>query len=276
MRTQSKMVLLSTAAALHLLYQSVGYCIFSSLYKISTLCWFLMQINRGQSYSFNGNVSVEACTTPQMSGQFCNQTVDSLSCLDSYNLPKGSSDNQTFLQMAKDVVHCRTMDNETCHEANGAKVFSLDVVGIAEKLIITVSNVSFNLAGSSNNTNKVVLSCYARHGSIPRSTLHDYSGNLSQGPLIIPTPKIGRWYVTVHPVSISSGETGISTRVCYSLEWQVLQCPMGKAGPNCTWERYMLQVRIILLLFPSIFQHEYFLDKLKMFSCRRSSGKILP
>jgi hypothetical protein len=206
-----------------------------------------VQINRGQSYSFSGNVSVEACMAPQMSGQFCNQSVDSISCLDSYNLPEGNSGNQTIGQMAADVVRCRNTDNEICHEADGAKVFSLNVARIAEKLTITASNISFNLTESSNITNnsEIVLSCYARHGAMPTRALHDFSGNISQAPLIIPAPKLGYWYVAIHPINLSNGETGINTKVCYSLELQVLQCPAGKAGPNCTWERYMLQVRMI-------------------------------
>lgn len=201
-----------------------------------------MQINRGHAYSFSGNVSVEACMAPQMSGQFCNQTVDTLSCLHSY----GSSDNQTFRGMTEYIVHCRSTNNETCHETEEAKVFSLNVLGITEKLIIEASNVNFSLMQSSNikNNNEIVLICYARHGAMPSSALHDYSGNISQAPLVIPTPKIGQWYFTIQPITISNVGIGISKKICYSLELQMLQCPPGKAGPNCTWERYTLQVRL--------------------------------
>lgn len=205
-----------------------------------------MQINRGHAYSFSGNVSVEACMAPQMSGQFCNQTVDSLSCLRSYDFQKGSSDNQTFSKMAEDIVRCVSSNNETCQKAEEAKVFSLNVVGITEKLIIAASNDSFSLSQSSNskNNNEIVLICYARHGTMPSSALYDYSGNISQTPLVIPTPKIGLWYFTIQPINLSNVGIGVSKKVCYSLESQMLQCPPGKAGPNCTLERYMLQVSV--------------------------------
>lgn len=216
-------------------------------------------INRGHSYSFSGNVSVEACMAPQMSGQFCNRTVDSLSCLHSYDFLKGSSDNQTLGEMADDIVRCRSTDNETCHEAEEAKVFSLNVVGIAEKLTIAASNISFSLTQSSNgeNNNEIVLICYARHGAMPSNVLHDYSGNISHAPLVIPTPKIGQWYFTIQPINLSNGRIGIGKKVCYSPEWKMLQCPHGKAGPNCTWERYMLQT--VLRRNPSVAFEAYYI-----------------
>ncbi|KAL9435145.1 hypothetical protein AB3S75_021415 [Citrus x aurantiifolia] len=146
-------------------------------------------IIRGPSYSFTANISVEGCTTSTMWGQYCNQN--------SFDSP--------------------------CHGNGEIKVFFLDVLGIAEQLIIMAMNVTFSMTQSNNTLNAggANIMCFARHGAMPSEILHDYSGDISNGPLIVDSPK-----------------------VCYSLEWQVLECPMGKAGLNCKWERYILQTVI--------------------------------
>ncbi|KAL3517189.1 hypothetical protein ACH5RR_024091 [Cinchona calisaya] len=202
-------------------------------------------INRGQSFSFSGNVSVEGCTAPMVSGKFCNQTVNLLTCVDRYNLNKSSSDDKTSNPVAENLIVCRNAD-QTCHVDNGPKVFSLNVMEFSEKLIIMASNIGFRQKQSSNsskNANAIILMCYARHGAMPLDTLHDYSANISKSPLVIPAPKLGRWYVTVQPVNLpnSGGIREQSREACYSLEWQVFGCPLNKAGPNCTWQRYKLQ-----------------------------------
>ncbi|XP_068489301.1 uncharacterized protein [Phaseolus vulgaris] len=62
----------------------------------------------------------------------------------------------------------------------------------------------------------------------------------AKGPLVIHSPLIGRWYISIVPVNLT--KTPVSNvRVCYSVESQVLQCPLGKAGPNCTMDSYFLQ-----------------------------------
>nr|XP_027108392.1 uncharacterized protein LOC113728094 isoform X2 [Coffea arabica]XP_027115244.1 uncharacterized protein LOC113733209 isoform X2 [Coffea arabica] len=215
-------------------------------------------INRGQSYSFSCNVSVEGCTAPMVTGQFCNQTVNLLTCAEGYVVTDSSSGNKTSDLVAENVVVCRNADDGTCHVDNGPKVFSLNVMGFSEELTITASNIRFN-SNSTKNASGIILMSYARHGAMPLDTLHDYSGNISKAPLVIPAPKLGRWYVTVQPVSLpnSGGLRELSTAVCYSLEWQVLQCPVDKAGPNCTWKRYMLQT--VLRKNPSAPFESYYL-----------------
>ncbi|XP_024044233.1 uncharacterized protein LOC18047554 isoform X2 [Citrus clementina] len=178
-------------------------------------------IIRGPSYSFTANISVEGCTTSTMWGQYCNQSVDPLS--NSFDSP--------------------------CHGNGEIKVFFLDVLGIAEQLIIMAMNVTFSMTQSNNTLNAggANIVCFARHGAMPSEILHDYSGDISNGPLIVDSPKVGRWYITIIPVNLSKelGETrNAGIQVCYSLEWQVLECPMGKAGLNCKWERYILQTVI--------------------------------
>ncbi|KDO86249.1 uncharacterized protein LOC127901525 isoform X2 [Citrus sinensis] len=172
-------------------------------------------IIRGPSYSFTANISVEGCTTSTMWGQYCNQN--------SFDSP--------------------------CHGNGEIKVFFLDVLGIAEQLIIMAMNVTFSMTQSNNTLNAggANIVCFARHGAMPSEILHDYSGDISNGPLIVDSPKVGRWYITIIPVNLSKelGETrNAGIQVCYSLEWQVLECPMGKAGLNCKWERYILQTVI--------------------------------
>lgn len=207
--------------------------------------FLLLQISRGPTYSFSGNISVEGCLTPMMGGKYCNQTVEQLSCVDSYSLtisPDLKSNNQT----AENVASCRNDDEKSCSGDNEPKFYSLDIVGISEKIIITVANVRFNQTGrfnGSSNSSGIILMCYARHGAMPLANLHDYSGNLNNASLVIQSPKVGRWYITIQPVNISNGGVqNVSVKVCYSLEWQVLQCPLDKAGLNCTSERYALQV----------------------------------
>ncbi|XP_044501364.1 uncharacterized protein LOC123222581 isoform X2 [Mangifera indica] len=178
-------------------------------------------IVRGPTYAFIANISVEGCTTSTIWGQFCNQTVNPLS--NSFDSP--------------------------CHGIGETNVYSLDVVGITEQLTIMALNVSFNMTPSINtvNVSGTNIMCFARHGALPSSTLYDFSGDIQTDPLTIPSPKVGRWYITVIPANLSKelGEIhNTNAQVCYSLEWQVLECPLGKAGSNCMWESYNLQTGI--------------------------------
>lgn len=175
-----------------------------------------IQINRGSGYSFTGNVSVEGCVSPSISGQFCNQTVDHLSCVD-----------QKSTQGI--ITSCKNDFEGSCIDSNESKLYSLDLLGISEEIMISLK---------SNNSSNTTLMCYARHGAIPSSSTHDYSGNVNNAPLVIRSPKVGRWYFTILPLNFSNEDT----KFCYSLEWKLLRCPINKAGLNCTWERYTLQV----------------------------------
>lgn len=205
-----------------------------------------LQINRGPVYSFSGNISVEGCATPSMWGQYCNQTVDLLSCADNYNLSENLSDTKLFNQTAENVIFfCRNSNGNSCHGGLEPKIYALDVMGIAEQLTIVAANVKLNETASSNgtwNASGIALMCYARHGAIPQATLHDYSANISEEPLVISSPKVGRWYFAVH----------MNVKACYILDWLVFECPEGKAGFNCSWERYMLQVGLQMHLYISM------------------------
>ncbi|XAR54043.1 hypothetical protein NMG60_11029025 [Bertholletia excelsa] len=212
-------------------------------------------INRGSSYSFSGNISVEGCQSPTFWGRYCNQTIDLLSCVETKNMSDAKSDNQT----AENVVSCRNSKGDSCHGYDETKIYSLDVVGIAEQLTILATNLRTNDT-SSGNASGIILTCYARHGAIPLASLHDYSSNITEEPLIINSPKVGRWYITIHFVNLSSemeGASDMNRKICYSLNWQVLQCPEEKAGEFCTWERYVLQT--VLRRNPSAPFESYYL-----------------
>ncbi|KAL6496799.1 hypothetical protein OROHE_027281 [Orobanche hederae] len=216
-------------------------------------------INRGNTYSFRGNVSVEGCTTSMMLGRFCNQTINMLSCNDSYNLSGIGLGNELYKRVGKNIIACTNADGIVCHQDDRPKIYSLDVLGTSEKLIFAVANLTFDEIQASNVTNSRALLCYARHGTMPFLTVYDFSGDISKAPLVIDFPKAGRWYITVQPIDISNKSEAVqnnSSRSCYLLGWQVVWCPVGKAGLNCTFERYMLQA--VLRKNPSVpFESNY-------------------
>ncbi|CAN4108996.1 unnamed protein product [Withania somnifera] len=215
-------------------------------------------INRGRSYSFSGNITVEGCTNSAMLGKFCNQTISSLSCLDTYISPIGSQSYKT----AVNVAPCGGTE-KNCLDVAGSKVYSLDVVSIAEELIITALNTTSTQLQRSNGTisgSGISLMCYVRHGAIPLPQLYDYSADINRSPLVIPLPRLGRWYIRIQPANLSESMVVIqemSTTICYSLEWQVLQCPADKAGLNCTTAKYTLQT--FLRKNPSVAFESYYL-----------------
>ncbi|XVF52935.1 hypothetical protein PTKIN_Ptkin05aG0057900 [Pterospermum kingtungense] len=86
--------------------------------------------------------------------------------------------------------------------------------------------------------------CYARYNAIPNETVHDYYADIRKSPLVILSPKLGRWYFIIHSVYQSNGDKGVQendTQVCYSLDWEMFVCAQGTTGPNCAWKRHVLQ-----------------------------------
>lgn len=205
-----------------------------------------MQISRGPAYSFSANITVEGCTTSTMLGQYCNQTIDSLLCSTySYSISANFSEAMLYNQ-TMNIISCKNNFETSCHGDGEQKVYTLDVMGLAEELQIIARNISFNVTpNNAGNFSELKLMCIVRHGAMPSTTLHDYSSDISKAPLLIRSPKIGRWYISLLPVNLSkefSGIQGTDIKVCYSMEAKVLQCPLGKAGPTCTWEKFILQV----------------------------------
>ncbi|KAF9668985.1 hypothetical protein SADUNF_Sadunf14G0060400 [Salix dunnii] len=212
-------------------------------------------IIRNPSYSFSANISVEGCATSTMWGQYCNQTIDTFSCFQAYPTEIVSGAN---LQTIQNVLSCKIFGSY-CHGEGEPKVYALEVLGIAEQLKIVATNVSFTASPATNSTGNASIAnlfYFARHGAMPSMTLYDYSGDISRAPLIIRTPKVGRWFVTILPTNISKEVGGIQNtnmQVCYSITWQVLNCPVGKAGLNCSSEKYMLQVNCSRNIFLDLF-----------------------
>ncbi|KAM1140681.1 hypothetical protein ACFX13_041454 [Malus domestica] len=61
------------------------------------------------------------------------------------------------------------------------------------------------------------------------------------------TKNVGSWYITILPLNVSKelgGSLDTDTKVCYSLQSKLLECPEGKAGANCTREIYTLQTSL--------------------------------
>lgn len=211
-----------------------------------------VQISRGSPYSFTANVSVEGCVTSNLWGQFCNQSIRALSC-SQFNADPLTNESVADLndRTTNHVVSCGNYVEYTCLGDNGTRVYSLEVIGIVERLTFSATNIRLNKTSSVNNADKFgtsAIMCYARYGSIALATMHDFSGDISKGSLIVPLPKIGRWYITIAAVNLTVGFDVVQnsvSRVCYSLVWQVAECPLGKAGFNCSSEIYTLQVRFL-------------------------------
>ncbi|MBA0646260.1 hypothetical protein Goklo_014237, partial [Gossypium klotzschianum] len=221
-RTQSKMVRLLTE-------------LFYALVMAGSI------IVRGPSYSFAANISVEGCITSSMQGQYCNQTVELLSCGLSRNNSGNGSASGFFNQS---MLSCRNNFVTSCLGDEEMKIYTLEILRVAEFLTVSAENVRLRPVNNSGNSSGIDLMCFVRYGAMPSATLHDFSGNLNKSPLVINSPKVGQWYISILALNLSK-ETGGSqsnvSKVCYSLELQELECPLGKAGPNCLSERYMLQ-----------------------------------
>ncbi|KAI6707687.1 hypothetical protein NL676_010649 [Syzygium grande] len=204
-------------------------------------------IVRGPAYSFSANVSVEGCKASGMWGQNCNQTVDSLSCtpLDSSNIT-GSLPYVGYNQTRGSVLSCKSSFQTHCFRNDEVKVYTVDIMDMSENLSIIATNLSFSSTSPSNTrgVGNLTLLCYARYGRIASAVLHDYSGTLDGEPFFIQSPRVGRWFITILSANLSKDQGGIKVSdmtVCYSLEVQIAECPVAKAGPSCMWEKYVLQ-----------------------------------
>ncbi|XP_057533591.1 uncharacterized protein LOC130811341 isoform X1 [Amaranthus tricolor] len=200
-------------------------------------------ISRGSSYSFAANVSVEGCIASNLWGQFCNKSIETLACSPinaSYTSTNVSPPD--FYNGSKYLVTCRNSIEDFCLGDNETKFYSLEIIGVVEQLIISATNIG--QSKTDNKAGKVILMCYARYGAIAQTTMHDFSGDISKGSLVVPLPKIGRWYITITHINTSKGFDSVQknvAKVCFSLVWQVVECPFGKSGFNCTSELYSLQ-----------------------------------
>ncbi|KAK8693540.1 hypothetical protein V6N13_071118 [Hibiscus sabdariffa] len=220
-------------------------------------------IVRSPAYSFAANISVEGCTTSLMQGQYCNQTIEMLSCGRSGN----GSGNGSVSGLNRNMVTCRNNFETSCLGDGEMKIYALEILQIVESLTLSIQNPMLRPLNSTGNSTRVDLMCFTRYGSMASATVHDYSGNLNQSPLVIHFPKVGVWYFSILALNLSKeigGAPSNVSNVCYSLELEELECPSAKAGPNCSSERYMLQT--VLRKYSAPFESYYLPDGENMMS----------
>lgn len=224
-------------------------------------------------------------------GPYCNQSVSMIFCaqssinkysrnlLDSTNITaqarenKETNNNSSSEKMTSEYKHGDTnasvfitADNFiTCNDsiessclANGDwSIYAMELVSVTSQFVISLTDLSFNQTPSTGNSSGIMLMSYVRYNAMPLKSLHDYSSDLSVAPLIVKSPKIGRWFIAFQAVNQteSSGvmhETFFGGTTCFSVLLQVPECNSGKAGLNCSWEAHTLQVTTIKLVFSSI------------------------
>ncbi|CAN0884459.1 Transmembrane protein 8B, partial [Linum grandiflorum] len=195
-------------------------------------------IVRRSDYSFSANISVDGCITTTMWGQYCNQTIYPLSCSLSNNYRFAASLLNVGFIKTQNAISCDDF-GISCHEVDEQKVFSLDVMDLAEELSIMARNISAN-SNDDVSVSHISLMCYARNGAMPSVAVHDYSIDLEKAPLVINSPKLGRWFFSIIPTNLGRIQDN-KTQICYSIRGQVFACPSGMAGPNCTFERHTLE-----------------------------------
>ncbi|KAL5727302.1 hypothetical protein ACHQM5_000513 [Ranunculus cassubicifolius] len=206
-------------------------------------------IVRGSDVSFSANLSVEECPTSAMLGRYCNQTIVPLTCADSdvYTNTTNYFKADVYNLTAERVTRCRISSEASCAMHKAPRGYSLDVIGMAEQLKIMAANVSLT-ERPINSKGNISGFLYARYGAVPSGSLYDYYSDISKSPLVIQSPKVGRWYVSLLPGEPSKGRTmkgeEVTSDLCYSLDWELQKCPVGKAGLNCSCQSYDLETVI--------------------------------
>lgn len=158
-----------------------------------------------------------------------------------------NSRSRMLIGSKSNTVTCKTT-NITCIGNREAKIYLLEVTHSVPLFEIMVNEVKFSQTTSINNT-KISLMCYVRHNAIPSREIHDNSADLiTTSSLIISSPKSGQWFVAVEVVNKTNvnKDTVVSDfngNICFSFNWQFRECPDGKAGLNCSWQKYFLQVQ---------------------------------
>lgn len=155
--------------------------------------------------------------------------------------------NSSMFSTDENLITCNNSYESSCLGFGEQKLYFLDIVGVAFQFEISATDIKFNHTSSVNNsTDGILLMCYARHNAMPLVTLHDYSADISRESLIVKSPIIGRWFIAIQIVNQTTLNKDMQQKysessMCFSVEWDVLECLNGKAGVNCTWELHMLQ-----------------------------------
>lgn len=191
-----------------------------------------------------------------MTGNFCNSPVYPFSCTTSdVNNALKATENNTMLE---NLMTCKSNLKTFCAHEGVPNIFSLDIINVAEEFTVMASDVRFSGTSSNKTTgaNDVGLMCFVRHGAMPSATVYDYSSDLNKAPLVIHSPLIGRWYITIIPINLVNTQDS-NVMACYSVESHMLQCSLGKAGPNCTMDIYTLQVVFFARFILPIIEGKY-------------------
>ncbi|XP_038982658.1 uncharacterized protein LOC120110856 isoform X1 [Phoenix dactylifera] len=157
--------------------------------------------------------------------------------------------NASMLTTTENLITCSNSIESSCLGLGELKFYFLDILGVASQFKITSTDFRLNQTSSMDNPanfSGMLLMCYVRFNAMPLRTLHDHSADISRAPLIVKSPKIGRWFIAIEAVNQTEvngviQERYSDIRLCFSFQWQVYECLGGKAGVNCTWETYVLQ-----------------------------------
>ncbi|WOL06177.1 hypothetical protein Cni_G14909 [Canna indica] len=162
---------------------------------------------------------------------------------------KQADSNASLFVTADNFMTCNNSIESSCLGHGEWNIYVMDIVTITSQFVVSLTNLRFNQTPSTENpgnSSKVLLMSYVRYNAVPLKSLHDFSADISQGPLIVNSPKIGRWFIAFQAVNRTqtSGtmqETFLDGSLCFSFMWQVPECNIGKAGFNCTWEAHTLR-----------------------------------
>lgn len=159
-----------------------------------------------------------------MQGQYCDQKVENLS--------------DTQLEEHGNIYNFST---NTCLVREEPKIYSYDM-GVLVQLTISAKDLRFNrtLSNSTKDASELSIMCYVGLNGIPDKSSYDYSADLRKGPLVIPMPRYGTWYFSIQAVYHS--KVAMNTQVCSTVEWEMLSCPWGTDGLNCSWKEHELKV----------------------------------
>ncbi|KAJ1693394.1 hypothetical protein LUZ63_010092 [Rhynchospora breviuscula] len=196
-------------------------------------------ISRGKSYKVTTNIYVSGCSVSTSWGSGCNQTMYTLSCMQSYT-------NGSLQPGLKSIICSNSNDSSCLNQGGSSKLYYIDISTMPSQF-----NISLKTISSSGG----ILVGYVRYDVVPSGDAYDYSMQIGGSPLIVDFPRVGRWYIIVQATNF----TGLNGTICFSLDWQVVGCGNGKAGTNCSWDALALQR--IPKRNPSIPFDSYYLPK---------------
>lgn len=173
---------------------------------------------------------------------------------------KQVDNNASMFVTAENLVTCNNTIELSCLRNGELNIYAVDIISITSQFVVSLTDLRFNQTSSTENLGNfsgILLMSYARYNAMPLKSLHDYSMDVSRAPLIVNSPKVGRWYIAFQAVNQTEAngtmqETFLNGSLCFSFMLQVPECSSGKAGFNCTWEAHTLQVGL-WLLFVSFF-----------------------